>query len=361
MSGVDTREDLVPLRTDFDRSWRGYDTRQVRVYVQRVEADLRLVISDRDAAAVNAEDLAKQLEELRCENDRLRAKVDRVSREPIEADGLSERLLRMVELAEDEATEITERARVAAERSWAAAEHVAQRLRERHEQLVAEVDVRRKQAAAEHDELMRRAREEAELLTSQAAQSRRKLDEQAARRRARVERDFEEAMNVRRGNALHVVAEQERESREQAERLVSDARAKSAGMIAEATERSERMVADATAEADRLVREATAESARLVEEATAKSAELVGEATAEAARLVAEAQGKVDVLEELRKRMSGQLHATQKLLAEAAPLLLDASLHQGTDIVPGPRAEPTDSTAPEHDAQVEAKEPVKAG
>jgi len=77
MSGVDTREDLVPLRTDFDRSWRGYDTRQVREYVQRVEADLRLLSSDRDAAAVSVEGLAQQLEALRCENDRLRAKIDR--------------------------------------------------------------------------------------------------------------------------------------------------------------------------------------------------------------------------------------------------------------------------------------------
>ncbi|MCF6427470.1 DivIVA domain-containing protein, partial [Amycolatopsis tucumanensis] len=65
MTAVDAREDLVPLRTDFDRTWRGYDARQVQAYVRAVETDLRMVIADRDAAAAAVERLAAQLEDLR--------------------------------------------------------------------------------------------------------------------------------------------------------------------------------------------------------------------------------------------------------------------------------------------------------
>ena len=73
MVAVDAREDLVPLRTDFDRSWRGYDTRQVREYVLSVEADLRLVrarfdvlttLRQRFYTALAAQRLVQVLEEL---------------------------------------------------------------------------------------------------------------------------------------------------------------------------------------------------------------------------------------------------------------------------------------------------------
>lgn len=266
MVPVDARDDLVPLRTDFDRAWRGYEMRQVREYVLSVEADLRLVISDRDAAATSAEDLARQLEELRSENDRLRDKIDRIARSPLEADGLSERLLRMVELAEDEAAEITERARASAERSWAAEEKSSRRLRERHERMVTELDGRRKEMAAEHEEMMARTRAEVEMMTKQAAQNRRKLEEQASRRREQIESDFAHAMARRRTSVLEKLAEQERLARESAERMVS-------------------------------------------------------EATATAAKLLEEAQAKADVLADLRRRTAEQLQTTHKLLGDLAPLL----------------------------------------
>jgi colicin import membrane protein len=278
MVAVEAREDLVPIRTDFDRAWRGYDTRQVREYVLGIEAELRLLISDRDSAAANAEDLARQLEEQRSENDRLREKVDRIARTPIEPDGLSERLLRMVELAEDEAAEITERARAAAERSWAEADKAGRRLRERHERIVAELDERRRELAAEHDKLMARTRAEVDIMAKHAAQNRRKQEEQAARRREQIENDFAQVMAARRSKALQQIAEREREAKQEAQRLVA-------------------------------------------------------EATATAQQLVDVAQAKADVLDELRRRTAEALQATHKLLAEAAPLLA------GPFQVPEPRNE----------------------
>jgi cell division septum initiation protein DivIVA len=297
MVAVDVREDLVPLRTDFDRTWRGYDTRQVREYVLGVETELRLLISDRDAAAANAEDLARQLEELRTENDRLREKVDRVARTPIEPDGLSERLLRMVELAEEESAEITERARASAERSWAAAEKAGRRLRERHEKLVAELDARRREMAEEHDQLMARTRAEVETMNRQAAESRRKLEEQAARRRKQIESDFAQAMAARRANAMQTIAERERDAKEQARCQVADAAAKAADMLERA-------------------------------------------------------QGKVDVLEDLRSRTTKGLQTTLKLLADATPLL------QEPFQVPQPRNENEADAAESGTDREPANEPV---
>ncbi|GAA4419411.1 hypothetical protein GCM10023148_18620 [Actinokineospora soli] len=115
MTSLDTPDDLVPLRTDFDPAFRGYDRDQVRRFVAEVEADLRLLAADRDGAVARAESIARELEAARAENRELRERCDRISRTPIDADALTERLRRMVELARADADEIVARARAAAE------------------------------------------------------------------------------------------------------------------------------------------------------------------------------------------------------------------------------------------------------
>ncbi|MCT2584599.1 hypothetical protein [Actinophytocola gossypii] len=234
MTATDTRDDLVPLRTDFDVVWRGYDRDQVQQYVHGMEADMRLVAIDRDAAVARTEDLIRQLEAARTENRALRQRIDRISRTPIEPDGLTERLRRMTELAHEEAADITTRARTAAEHSWATASQATDRLRRRAEHLVAELDRRRQEMETEHRELMSRAREQVEKMTRQAEHRRRELDEQAARLRRQVETDFEVAMAARRAEAMRVMAEQDRAAQARADRL-----------IREATEHAHRIVADA--------------------------------------------------------------------------------------------------------------------
>ncbi len=266
MSAVDLRENLLPLRTDFDLCWRGYDRHQVQHYVHGVEDELRLLSADRDAALARAEALARQLEAARGENSELRARVDRVCRAPIDPDGLTERLRRRVELAHDEAAEITTRARASAEQHWTDAERAADRLRHRAEHLVAELDRRRADMETEHRELMDRAHEQVEALTRQAERRRRELDEQAEQVRRQVAADFEQAMALRRAEATRAVAEQQR---------------------------------SAQARADRLVREATEH----------------------AHRIVAEAEQRVDVLRRHRAHLAEELRAAQAILAEAEPLL----------------------------------------
>ncbi|CAL9453507.1 hypothetical protein SUDANB95_02476 [Actinosynnema sp. ALI-1.44] len=256
---TDGREELVPLRTDFDAAWRGFDRRQVRHYVAAVEADLRLLAVDRDAAVARADDLARELERARAEIRELRDELDRVCRTPVEPEALSERLRRMLELAHAEADEVTARARAAADQAWESTRRATERLRERHERLVADLDARRHEMETEHRDLLRRTRDQVDAMTRQAEQRRRDLDEQAARLRARVQADFEVAMAARRAEALREVADRRAAARAHAEQLVR-----------EAEDRARRLVAEARAQADRLdarragIAESLAEAERLL-------------------------------------------------------------------------------------------------
>jgi cell division septum initiation protein DivIVA len=224
MATVDREVELIPLRAAFDVGWRGYDRRQVKAFVRHAEAESRLVAADRDAATSQAEELAAQLEELRSENRRLRAKLDRVCRTPIEPDALTERLARMLELARDEAAEITARAQAAAEDTWAGAEQAGVRMREHYQRLIAELDEQRQQMQAEHHQLISRTRAEVNAMTSQAEQHRRQLDQQAALRRQEVENDFEIAMAARRTDTMRTLAQRVTTAETHAREMLDDAR-----------------------------------------------------------------------------------------------------------------------------------------
>ncbi|GAB2864274.1 coiled-coil domain-containing protein [Lentzea nigeriaca] len=258
--------ELLPLRTDFDVRWRGYDHDQVQHYVHAVEGELEVLTADRDAALARAESLARQLEAARAENAGLRARVDRISRTPIDPGALTERLRRMVELAHAEAEEITTRARIAAEQDWANAHRAADRLRGRAEHLVAELDRRRADAEAEHRELMDRAHAQVETMTRQAERRRRELDDQAAQIRGQIEADFEQAMTQRRAEAMRALADQQRSAKARADQIVQ-------------------------------------------------------EATEHAHRIVADAEQRVDLLRRQREHIAEELRAAQALLADMEPLL----------------------------------------
>lgn len=275
MTAVDNTADLVPLRTDFDVVWRGYDRRQVRHYVAGVEAELRVLAVDRDAAVARADDLARQLETARAEISVLREQLDRVCRTPIDPLTLDGRLRRMAELAHEQAAEITDRAKAAAEHHWATAERAAGRLRERYDRLVGELDERRRALEAEHREVMRQAHERVAAMTREAELRRRELDERAAELREQVQADFEIAMNARRAEAVAELAARR---------------------------------AAAEAEAARLVREAEAHAERITTQARRRVAELedhrdqVADSLRTAGRLLAEADALLDPLPEERDR-----------------------------------------------------------
>ncbi|MCK5757229.1 MAG: hypothetical protein KAH46_31450, partial [Mycobacterium sp.] len=103
----------APRNLPFAVVMRGFDREQVTEHLQRVDAELRVLAADRDAATANAHELVAHLEEARDEIEELRREVDKLSVPPTTAQGMSERLGRMLQLASDEASEI--RADAAAE------------------------------------------------------------------------------------------------------------------------------------------------------------------------------------------------------------------------------------------------------
>lgn len=275
----------------------GYDREHVDHYVHGRLEELRLLASDRDAAADCVQRLAERLEALRSENDKLRGRLARVCREPLETDGLSERMLHMVELAHEEAADIIAGAEAAAERKRALQRRRARRLRARHRRLLAELQQRRIEQEAEHHELMRRVQSQAQAAAEQAQRQRRELDERATRRRQELERDFAVALAARRDEANKAIAQKEAAARAHAQRLIE-----------QATRRAERIVAEAT--------------------------------------------DRVHALEGMRRRLADELNGARAALADALPLTEplpeeDTACEEESATLPSPRTRgPAVSSAP---------------
>ncbi|EID55708.1 hypothetical protein [Saccharomonospora xinjiangensis] len=210
---------------EFRVTWRGYDRDEVRKLVRGLREALQAVTADRDAAAEYVRFQSRELAGLRDENQKLRQRLDRVCRTPVETDGLSERLWHMVDLAQREAREVLADAHAEADRRRAALDK-----RE------AELEARRAELESQHRETVRQFKAEAAAEAERAENARREADERATRRRQELERDFAKSLAVRRDEMNRALARREEAAKAEAERIV-----------AEATARAEHIVADATA------------------------------------------------------------------------------------------------------------------
>ncbi|PKW15530.1 hypothetical protein [Saccharopolyspora spinosa] len=241
MGHIEDRE-LVPLKADFDTAWYGFRRSQVKFYIQQTENEIRLVTEDRDSALSQVGNLTAQLNQARAEVESLKQQLDEQARSPIDAAALSDRLRRMVRLAQDEADEIVAAAQSASEHEWARSEQAAAELRERYEKLVAEADEWRRQSEQQRSEMLARTREEVQAMAREAEQCRRRLDTSAEERRTQVEHDFEVSMAARREEAKRIQAEREQKSREEAQRRVREATAEADRRIRRADEYAETML-----------------------------------------------------------------------------------------------------------------------
>ncbi|MEJ2865468.1 DivIVA domain-containing protein [Actinomycetospora flava] len=270
--------ELLPLGTGFDVVRRGYDRGQVEEHLDRVEADLRILTADRDAAVAQATELARALDHHRAHVEDLRAQVDRLSAPPDTMEGLSERLQRMLRLAQDETRSMRDEAADAARRIREEADEYARRTmngadeharktaaeaeqrarrtveqaeeqargtleearaqaREIHERAEAEADQarhryddgladnerRRHAMEDEHHGVMDAARTEAARLRREAEQERDRLDTEGRASREQVENDFAVAMAARRREAMRQLEADEKASKERADKHVQDA------------------------------------------------------------------------------------------------------------------------------------------
>ncbi|MGQ0841269.1 chromosome segregation protein [Actinokineospora sp.] len=301
--GLGEERDLVPLGPGFDIAKRGYSRVQVDECLERLEAELHVMQADRNAAVSQAAELAKQLESNRSEIDDLRGQVERLSLPPTTLEGLSERLQRMLRLAQEEAGDTTARAQVEAGHIRSKAEADAAVLKERYDSQLAELDQRRTDMAAEHRGVLEKARADAERTVGTAKAAAARLEAASEARRAQVEEDFEIAMASRRTESMRALAEQEATSKAEAERRVREA----------------------TEEANRRRHDAITESTARLQEATAEAHRRVREATEEANRRITHAAQRVAALRQLRARVADQLHSARDLIADAHVQLADAA------------------------------------
>ena len=240
--GHNEDRELVPLKADFDTVWYGFRRSQVKFYIQQTEAELELVTEDRDSALSQVNVLSAQLEETRAQVEGLKAELDAQARAPIDMHALSDRMRRMVRLAQDEAEEIRTSAQAAAEHEWARSEQAAAELRDRYEKLVAEADEWRRQSEQQRSDMLARTRDEVQAMSREAEQHRRQLDAEAEDRRTQMERDFEVSMEARREEAMRVLAEREQASRDEAQRRVREATEEAERRLGRADEYAETML-----------------------------------------------------------------------------------------------------------------------
>ena len=387
-----TSGDWLPAQAPFDLVRRGFSPEQVTAHLERLEYDLRITTANRDATNQRLTELGAQLAAAQAETDTLRAQLDRSALEPVSMANLSDRMQRMIRLAEEEAGEIRARAEVEADRLRsqldaslaetaenraafdAERERTRKQLAEQVHGLIAEASAESADTKAlAHDEAARlvqeasaqaeqeltearaeveritgRAQQAASQLTSETATERERLDAQSLARRTQTEEDFEIAITAKRLETTRVITERDEGSAAAAEKLVADARA-----------HSEQLVATANAEADTLRQQATTYADALVHRAATESHQRV-----------ADADAAVGALQSLRAQLSeqllsliGHLDHIRELAGAAPALLAPPESEEGRPVSaefpadPTERPTPTDLPVPVVD-QVDNGDPV---
>ncbi|MCX4091997.1 hypothetical protein [Nocardia sp. alder85J] len=221
---------------------KGYDRDEVRNYFDRFDAELRVTATDRDAAAAQARNLAAQLEDARDEIDELRKEVDRLSVPPTTAEGMSDRISRMLRLASDEASEVRAQAQAEAAEMISIAEQQATEMRGKYESLLSETKEKREALEVEFEQTLANARTESTKINEAALAEADRITKEAEAKRKAAQQDFEVTMAERRTKLTRAMEELEASSR-------SDA----AQRIKEATDESNRLVSTATQQADRKI------------------------------------------------------------------------------------------------------------
>ena len=142
---------------------RGYDQEQVEAHLRRLDAEMRILATDRDAAVDQSAQLTRELDDSRARAERLRAQVRTLVSPQQSVQGMSERMRSMLRMAEDEVAEMLQRADNEVTKSLHDAEQKAAGI---VEDARAEADAIRMQSkadaeAAEEQDTRRRAELEA--------------------------------------------------------------------------------------------------------------------------------------------------------------------------------------------------------
>src|SRR5664279_4070527 len=159
----------LPAQVPFDLVRRGFAPDQVTAHLERLEYDLRIATANGDATNQRLSEVSAQLQTAQTEVDGLRGQLDNLAREPVSMTGLSNRMQRMIRLAEEEAAEIRARANAEADKVKAAAATVAAATTAEREAFDAERERTRRQLADQVRDLLAEATSEAETIRSTSA------------------------------------------------------------------------------------------------------------------------------------------------------------------------------------------------
>lgn len=296
-----------PAPAPFTVVLRGYDREQVNQTFQRYQADLRLMSADRDAASSHARELTELLDDAQDEIDNLRREVDRLAVPPTTAEGMSDRIARMMRLASDEASEIRAQAEAEAAETRSLAQQDAEEERRTAERLRADMETRRTAMEAEHAKTLDAAKAEAKRIVADAHARSEQHDRSAQEDRDRVQSDFDMAMSMRRDRAISTITELEDASKSEARDRVDAANS-----------RAEQLIAEANATADRAVEEANTAAAAQVAEARRITEELQD--------LRGSILRQLDVVRGQLEKVPGHLEAREDEATKAAQTITPAAV-----------------------------------
>ncbi len=363
----------LPAQIPFDLVRRGFAPDQVTAHLERLEYDLRIATANGDATNQRLSEVSAQLHNAQAEADELRAQLDNLAREPVSMTGLSNRMQRMIRLAEEEAAEIRARANAEADKVTGAAAAAAAATAAEREAFDGERERTRRQLADQVRDMLAEANSDAEATrrsaqeeSQAAARGRHRrvraaahrrhggITQHADRRPAGIHRhphrrprggDRNPDVGARRGRTHPQLGPEEAESLTAAstaerQRLDAEGNARRKAIDedfeiaissrrAEAHQRLAEREEISVADANNRITEATAEAERRVQEATDHAAELIRRAAAESHQRVADADQAVQELTALRSQVLDQLASLRDHLAKvdtlaaSAPALLD--------------------------------------
>jgi cell division septum initiation protein DivIVA len=302
--------DLPPPDAGFEVVRRGYDQGQVDDHLRRLDAEIQILATDRDAALDQSAQLARELDDARARAERLRVQVRSLVSPPQSVQGMSERMRSMLRLAEDEAGEMLGRAE-------------------------QEVAGRRREAEVHAAEVLAAAREEAAALLAECRAEAERSSQEIGRVRAELEADIaaarEQLTADRTAATNQIAADHDRATRERETAWTkSESRRK---MIEEdftiaMDRRRAEALAQLAAEQKRLQLHVEATRARSAKEAHSQleqarltARQELERAHASAQTITAEARRQLRELLELRGRILEQLGGTRTALDESLAAL----------------------------------------
>jgi cell division septum initiation protein DivIVA len=325
-----------PSDAGFEVVRRGYDQGQVDAHLRRLDAEVSILVTDRDAALAQAVQLAKELDEARVRAETLRSQVRTLATPSQSPLGTTERIRSMLRLAEDEVSEMRAGAEAEANRRIREADaYAAQTLAAAN----ADADTIRQEGRTEVEKLRQELEEEREAAT---------LELEAARERLAAERTSIEA-----DLAARIEAAEEARSRAWAESEARRTLVEEDFTIAMDQRRAE-AIASLTAEREATRREAE----RLRESAAAHAREEIARAEEQAHERIAEAERRISDLVTARARIAEQLVRTQAFLQDTLGSMALPPEELVKTVLPGPAATLDNSGtldgAPLHDADQHA-------